>query len=419
MKVVHINNSDVNGGPAFAANRLHTALRKYGVDSAMLVQDAQSGAEHIVQAAGTIEKGKAFAQYALERIAFLRHERNSAVRYGFSPANSGLDVSEHPLIEEADIIHLHWINHGFLSLKSLEKIFAKGKPVVWTLHDMWPFTGGCHYSGTCLEFLEKCSFCPYLKKPAKDDLSSRQFDIKKKLYRNANLHMVACSRWLRALSSESSLFRHKDVSVIPNPIDVELFRPKDGAQCRKNLGLPRDKKLLLFGAANVLDMRKGARYLFEAVKILVDNFPVFKDKVEIVVFGKMPKELKEGIKLKIHNFKFVSDVKKLVQLYNAADVFVLPSLQDNLPNTVMEAFACGTPVVAFSTGGVPEMVKHKQNGFLAESKNALNLSTGIYETLFVSDLEQMGKNAREKVLKEFNADIIAKQYVELYERVIT
>jgi glycosyltransferase involved in cell wall biosynthesis len=200
---------------------------------------------------------------------------------------------------------------------------------------------------------------------------------------------------------------------------VELFRPKDGAQCRKNLGLPLDKKLLLFGAANVLDMRKGARYLFEAVKILVDNFPVFKDKVEIVVFGKMPKELKEGIKLKIHNFKFVSDVKKLVQLYNAADVFVLPSLQDNLPNTVMEAFACGTPVVAFSTGGVPEMVKHKQNGFLAESKNALNLSTGIYETLFISDLEQMGKNAREKVLKEFNADIIAKQYAELYERVIT
>ena len=241
MKVVHINNSDVGGGPAFAANRLHTALRKIGVDSVMLVQDALSGEDHIVQAVGAIDKGKAFAHYAIERIVFLRHERNSSVRYGFSPANSGLDISGHPLLDEADIIHLHWINHGFISLKGLEKILAKGKPVVWTLHDMWPFTGGCHYSGTCLEFLERCSFCPYLKKPAKDDLSASQFDFKKKLYRNANLHMVACSKWLRALSSESSLFRNKEVMVIPNPIDVNRFKPLDKDECRKSLKLPKDK----------------------------------------------------------------------------------------------------------------------------------------------------------------------------------
>jgi len=418
LKVVHINNSDARGGPALAARRLHVALRNLGVDSKMLVQESSSGVEHIVQAAGKFKKARASTVYTLERMAFLRHERNSAVHYGFSAANSGVDISDHPLVEEADIIHLHWINQGFISLKSLEKIFAKGKPIIWTLHDMWPFTGGCHYSGTCLEFLERCSFCPYLKKPSKNDLSSRQFDFKKKLYRNANLQMVACSRWIRALSSESSLFRQKEVMVIPNPIDVDLFKPKDKAKCRESLGLPQDKKLLLFGAANISDMRKGARYLFEAVKILVDSFPVFKDKVEIMIFGKMSNELKEGIKLKIHNFKIVSDAEKLVSLYNAADIFVLPSLQDNLPNTVVEAFACGTPVVAFSTGGVPEMVKHMQTGFLAESKNALNLASGIYETLFLSDLAQMRINARKRVVEKYAGDIVANQYAELYKRVI-
>jgi len=385
----------------------------------MLVLDAVSDSEYVVQAVkGNLHKVKAFSRVAFEHLAFLPYERNSVIGETFSPATAGLDISEHPLITEADIIHLHWVNHGYLSLTSLEKLFALGKPVVWTLHDMWPFTGGCHYSGTCLEFLERCSFCQYLKKPSKEDISSKQFDVKKRLYRDANLHMVACSKWLRALSSESSLFRHKEVLAVPNPIDVDIFKPLDRAKCRANLNLPQDKKLLLFGAANISVMRKGARYLFEALNMLVDSFPVFKEKVEVIVFGKMSKDTKASIQLEIHNFKFVSDINELVELYNAADIFVLPSLQDNLPNTVMESLSCGTPVVAFSTGGVPEMVKHLHNGFLAESKNALNLATGIYETIFLSDMELMRKNAREKVLKEYAGDIVAARYVELYNRIM-
>lgn len=419
LRVVHINNSDVRGGAAVAANRLNVALRNFGVDSSMLVQEAVSDAENIVQAGdGKLYKGKAFTRFVLERLTFLPYERNSVLRFAFSPANTGLDITKHPLVQEADIVHLHWINQGYLSLKSLKKLFDTGKPVVWTLHDMWPFTGGCHYSGTCLEFLERCSFCPYLRKPSKNDLSSRQFDLKKKLYRDVKLHPVACSKWLRALSSESSLFRNKEVSAIPNPIDVDVFKPLDRAECRKSLGLPQDKKLLLFGAANVNDMRKGARYLFEALNILIDSFPVFKEKVEVMVFGKMSQDTKAGIQLGIHNLKYVSNIEELVKIYNAADIFVLPSLQDNLPNTVMESMACGTPVVAFSTGGVPEMVKHLHTGFLAESKNALNLATGIYETIFLSDMEQMRKNAREKVLAEYTSDVVARQYVEVYEKLL-
>ncbi len=419
MKIVHINNSDIIGGAAVAANRLNVALRNFGVESNMLVQDARTDVKGVVPIGkGRLHKGKAFARFAFERLTFLPYEKNAILRYAFSPANIGVDISEHPLVWDADVIHLHWINQGYLSLNGLKKLFDIGKPIVWTLHDMWSFTGGCHYAGTCLEFLERCSFCPFLKKPGKKDLSARQFVIKKQLYSKVLLHPVACSKWMRALSSESSLFRNKDVSAIPNPIDTKMFKPMDKRECRIDLGLPTDKKLLLFGAANLSDLRKGARYLFEALNILIDSFHVFKENVEIVVFGKISQETKNSIPLTIHSMKFISDVNELIRIYNAADIFVLPSLQDNLPNTVMESMACGTPVVGFHTGGVPEMIKHKHSGFLAEVKNALSLATGIYETLFLLDIEEMSKNAREKVLREYAGDVVAKQYFEVYKRLL-
>ncbi len=419
MKIVHINNSDVVGGAAVAANRLNVALRNIGIDSNMLVQEAKTNADGVVPIGrGKLHSAKAFARFAYERLTFLPYEKNAMLRYAFSPANTGVDISEHPLVKEADIIHLHWINQGYISLKGLKKLFDTGKPVVWTQHDMWSFTGGCHYAGTCLEFLERCSFCAFLKKPSKNDLSARQFVIKKQLYRNVLIHPVACSKWLRALSAESSLFRNKDVSSIPNPIDTELFKPLDKTECRKELGLPTDKKLLLFGAANIYDLRKGARYLFEALNILIESFPAFKENVEIVVFGKISQDTMDSIPFTIHRMNFISDISDIVKLYNASDIFVLPSLQDNLPNTVMESMACGTPVVGFRTGGVPEMIEHKHSGFLAEGRNALSLATGIYETLFLLNIDEISRNARQKVLKEYSQNVVAKQYAELYEKML-
>ena len=419
MKIVHINNSDIVGGAAVAANRLNVALRNFGIDSNMLVQEAKTEADGVVPVgSGKLHKWKAFARFVYERITFLPYEKNAMLRYAFSPANTGIDISKHPLVKDADIIHLHWINQGYISLKGLKKLFDTGKPIVWTQHDMWSFTGGCHYSGSCLEFLERCSFCPFLKKQAKNDLSARQFVIKKQIYRNTLIHPVACSKWLRALSAESALFRNKDVSSIPNPIDTELFKPLNKTECRKELGLPTDKKLLLFGAANISDLRKGARYLFEALNILIESFPLFKENAEIVVFGKISQETMDNIPFTIHRMNFISDVSDIVKLYNASDIFVLPSLQDNLPNTVMESMACGTPVVGFRTGGVPEMIEHKHSGFLAEGRNALSLATGIYETLFLLDVDEISRNARQKVLDEYSQDVVAKQYVDVYEKLL-
>jgi glycosyltransferase involved in cell wall biosynthesis len=420
LKVVHINKTDSGGGAAVAANRLNQALSKHGVDSWLLVQDGKSQEKNIRLAGeGFLYRQKALSRFVWERIRFLPHEKNAMLRFAFSPGNTGMDLSKHPLIQEADILHLHWINQGYISLDGLRQLFSLGKPIVWTLHDMWPFTGGCHYAGTCLEFLERCSFCPFLKKPDKRDLSARQFIRKKQIYKTTKMHAVACSKWLKTISFESSLLRDKLVSNIPNPIDTALFKPLDKKSCRAKLNLPQDKKLLLFGAANVGDTRKGIRYLYEALNILVESFPVFKENVEVVVFGKIPSKVKNIFPFVTHNLKFITDTQTLVEAYNAADVYVLPSLQDNLPNTVMESMSCGTPVVGFHIGGVPEMIDHNKSGFLAEVKNSLSLATGIYETLFLSNLEEMGLMARRKVETNFSEEVVASQYKKVYEDLLT
>ncbi len=420
MKVVHINKTDAGGGASVAVRRIHNALRKSGIESSMLVAESQTTGDPDIVAAGKGSQGKAvdFLNFVKERLRILPHERYRSMRYNFSIASDGRDISEHPLVRDADIIHLHWINQGFLSMDGLEKLAALGKPFVWTLHDMWPFTGGCHYAGTCLEFNEHCGFCPYLRKPGKNDLSAQAFRQKRTLYGQMNISVVSCSQWLDTLARSSALFHKKFCVNIPNPIDTSVFTPLDKMACRRELGLPTDKKLLLFGAAKVGDIRKGYRYLIEALRIISDSFPAIAHQLELVVFGKMGKELDElGTSFNVHPMNFISDTGMLVKLYNAADTFVLPSLQDNLPNTVVESQACGTPVVGFRIGGVPEMVEHGKTGFLAEAKNSLSLANGIYSMMFFDHARQRGYVA-EHARAIFGEEVIAKQYIDVYEKAL-
>lgn len=419
MKVLHINKSDAGGGAAIAAQRIHRALRANGTDSMFLTLTKQSSDTHTFPVGeGAIHKLKSDFHFIAERLLFLKDEKDPSLRYAFSPASTGFDISNHPLVKEADILHLHWINQGFLSLKSMEKLFKLGKPIVWTLHDMWAFTGGCHYSGSCIEYMEHCGYCPFLRKPDKHDLSNQIFLRKKDIYSNSNMNMVACSKWLRTLSSESSLFRGKDVKTIPNPINTDQFTKLDQLQCRRELGLPEDKKLVLFGAANLLDARKGFRYLIEALSIVRENFPALSQRIELVVFGKLGENISKQLPFKIHNMNFITDHDRLVKIYNATDLFLLPSLQDNLPNTVMESMACHTPVVGFRIGGVPEMVIHEKTGFLAEAKNSLSLATGLYQTLFFNDPVVMGNNARNRAMELYSEKVVAPQYKEVYEKAL-
>jgi len=416
LKVLLINKTDSGGGAAVAANRLNRALRRNGIDSKLLVQDLKRGEEGVYAIGeGYVHRTKAFGRFVGERLYFLPHEKNAQIRFGFSPANTGIDISNHPLVQEADVIHLHWINQGFLSLDSLSKLFALGKPIIWTQHDMWAFTGGCHYAGDCHEFLESCAFCPFLKKPGKNDLSSQIFAQKRKIYNSNELSVVACSKWLRTLAQESKLLRGMNFYNIPNPIDTNSYAPKDKNTARINLNLPTDKKLILFGAAKVEDQRKGIRYFIEALNYLQLNYPDSANQVELIFFGQMSEKTSSHLPFKTHAFNFVKKRSTIIDLYNAADLYVLPSLQDNLPNTVMEALSCGTPVAGFSIGGVPEMISHGYNGFLAEVKNSTSLADKMYKALFLEDLNEISKNARQKALNAYSEKVVAAAYLKVYE----
>ncbi len=418
MRVVHINKSDVKGGAAVAASRIVSSLRGMDVEASMLVAEKLGQDDWSVSIANSRrEKAKVMFFFLQEVAAFLPHEKSKTSRFAFSLARRGFNLSKHPLIMEADIIHLHWFNQGFLSLKGLEKIFQLGKPVVWTLHDMWSFTGGCHYAGSCEGYQKSCGSCPLIQDASPNDISAVQHGKKQMAYNNAPLSIVTCSQWLGSVARQSSLLKHHRVTSIPNPIDTDFYAPVPRQEARKRLNLPLDKKILLFGAANVADPRKGIALLLHALKLLSTR--KHADQIELVIFGKTPPRLAEKLPFPARLMHYVSDADTLVDLYNAADVFVLPSLEDNLPNTVMEALSCGTPVAAFRIGGVPEMVAHGICGYLAAPGDAGGLAEGIEYLLFKCSEQACRENAREKVLNNFAPELVAKQYLQLYLQLLS
>ncbi len=398
-----------------AALRLFRAHKSWlrNWDVKFLAQEgnaSETGVNIITQ--NKISKCSNLFRLALEKLVFLPYEKSKEFRFQFSLANTGRDISKNPILENADILHLHWLYQGFLSVKGMDRLFSKGIPVVWTLHDMWTFTGGCHYAGNCDHFINSCGNCPFLKNPAKDDLSAKIFKKKQKLFNKyPDIVFVSCSAWLAKTARESNLLKNHRIEVIPNPIDTAVFSPGDKTVARAKLGIPEGKFVLLFGAANVNDKRKGFSYFLKALEKLKTEYPKESTDTELLVFGKSSLQLPEGFH--VYDRNLVSNEGELVDIYQAADVFVLPSLEDNLPNTIMESLACGTPVVAFNSGGIPEMIDHKQNGYLAEYRNPDDLLKGI---LWVKNQsgEVLSKSARQKVLDNYHPEKVSNAYREVY-----
>ena len=258
--------------------------------------------------------------------------------FDVSIANTGVSITNNPAFKRADVIHLHWINQGMLSVREIGKIVASGKKIVWTMHDMWPFTGICHHARACSHFEAGCGMCPYLYNPTKTDISYTTYLLKQAAYSLGNIHFVACSNWLRELALKSPLTSNHKVSAIANTINTEVFKPKDKTAVRNAMKLPTDKKIILFVAAKVSDKRKGIDYLIEASKIIAkqDNNCIF------LIAGGNSEEIITQLALPAINAGYVASAN-MPNLYNAADLFVTPSLQENLPNTIMEAMSCGTP----------------------------------------------------------------------------
>ncbi|GAB4492912.1 MAG: glycosyltransferase family 4 protein [Saprospiraceae bacterium] len=393
-------NTYPHGGAGVACRRLQTALQASGVTANLLTAN---------------DVGSRWPFYA-ERISFVLYERDKTVRFSFSLANFGKNLSRHPLVREADVLHLHWINQGFLSLKNIRQLAETGKPIVWTLHDMWAFTGGCHYSQGCEHFKNKCGNCPFLKKPAPGDLSNRVWRRKRDLFPK-NIQFVTCSEWLAGVARSSGLLKNYPVTAIPNPIDTTIFKPPSEAERQKfrlEKGIAPDARVLLFAAMKVSEERKGFRFLLEALQMLKAQHPDFQ--LEILVLGKAEPEALAALSYPVHALGLVQERAKLVQAYGAADVFAIPSLEDNLPNTVMESLACGTPVAGFATGGIPEMVGHLQEGFIAPQGDSRALAEGIFEILQgKTPLEQYREAARRKVEANYSNAVVAGRYLGVYK----
>ena len=416
MRVLIVNTSERIGGAAIAAGRLVEALKNNGIKAKMLVREKQTDRLSVI---GLKKNGWRVWQFIWERVLIWKENRFKKHNlFAVDIANTGTDITAIPEFQAADIIHLHWINQGMLSLNDIRKILQSGKPVVWTMHDMWPCTGICHHARKCDKYHQECHHCPYIYKGGgKKDLSNQVFKKKKEIYQLAPVTFVTCSRWLKDRAFQSALLNGHTIIDIPNPINTGLFKPQDSLTARNRTGLPTDKKLILFGSVKVTDKRKGIDYFVECCKLLVEKYPEMKEELGVVVYGKNSEQLKSLIPFQVYPLNFINTDKDLVNVYNAVDLYVTPSLEENLPTTIMEAMSCGVPCVGFNVGGIPEMIDHLHNGYVAEYKSAEDLANGVIWTLNESEYRTLSEEACRKAVSNYSESIIAKKYIDVYNKI--
>lgn len=413
--VTLFSTSDNMGGASMGALRLQQALSRYTpLFSQILVQQKQTSNEAVVAYDDSWwGKKQALSRFARERLYLKAYEKSKEQHWAFDPALYGVDVTDHPFVQKANILHLHWINHGFLSTKSFQKLADLKKPIVWTMHDMWPFTGGCHHSGDCDHYEVECGDCKFLRYPSEIDLSHEIWERKKKVMDPALLTMVACSDWLAHRARQSSLLKDHTVVSIPNPIDTDVFKPIDKKEARWKLNVPQHKHLILFAAMRVDAPMKGFSYFKEALEKMAALYPETKNQVELLIFGQT--QGLPALPYRSHHLGRLSDPERIARAYSAASVFVIPSLEENLPYTIMEAMACGTPSVGFRIGGIPELIDDGINGALADYRSSDDLMRAMYQAIYAPNAKQLQQNARKKVLENYAEPVIARRYEDLYK----
>ena len=418
MKVVHISHTDIKGGAARAGYGIFKSLESIDIQAKMLVQRKFSNDQNVVAFSNSWISDKLIKKRIyFDLLPMYLYTNRHLGRFSF--AKEGVDISKNKVIQDADLIHFHWINEGFLSLNSIYQLSNLNKPVIWTLHDMWPFTGGCHYANDCNNYQIICKNCPYLRNSSPNDFSYKIWNKKKKIYDDLNLRIITPSNWLKNCAKNSVLFNKLNFDVIPYSINLQLFKPLNRVESRKKLNLPLDKFLILFGSMNIKDERKGFKYFKESMIQLISNYPDYKEKIEIVVFGRADENMQSGIPVKLNFCGRIESDEKMVLYYNAADFFVSSSVEDNYPNTVMESLSCGLPVIAFNIGGMPDMIRHLSNGYLVSEINSDLLSKGM--KWIIDNKENWNKisiNAREGIIKNNSPDIIGKSYYDVYTKVL-
>ena len=425
LRILHLNASS-SGGAFVAAQRLSDALNGLdGVSSEHWVFDGGEGGFHL-WANTWIKKKWAFGLHALEKLDFLRFEANKSIRFAFSHGRTGINVSNWQAVKDADIIHLHWINKGFVSLNGLEDLLGFGKKIVWTCHDMWPFTGGCYHPRGCDNFTRECGNCQYLKQPGQSDLSSQVFQTKKSVFSKAGgrLQFVTPSAWLKNQADKSGIVKDligigdagamPEIKVIPNPIDTDYFKPLD----LKLVNSPENAPfVLMFAAANLGNPAKGFAEFRSICNGLVELG--FDDIMALVVGENRLANGDLGLNCPVTELGFISDAKQMRDAYWQADVYVTTSHEENLPTTIMESLSCGVPVAAFAVGGIPEMISPSgdhQTGWLAEKLDVKSLIQGIasYIEMEPSKRLELQEASRNAAVVNYGSVSIAQRYLSLY-----
>jgi glycosyltransferase involved in cell wall biosynthesis len=419
LKVVHLNTYDGNGGAGRACMRLNRALLSQNVDSKVIVhykfgKNPQTGTFNH----NPIQKAYTAATIVLERILAKRYLKPLS-RTPFSFTWFGRSVIRHPDVKNADIIHLHWINHGFLDPKHIAQIAKLNKPVVWTFHDSNAFTGGCHVRYTCDHYMRQCGNCPLLIHAGNNDISHKIWQQKRKAYDVLNFAIAAPSTWMQASVKSSSLMQGKAVNHIPNTLETDIFKPADKKEAKQKAGVPADKFIFLSGfMPSRKDLHKGTQYLLDSLELLKQRLGAEADQVELVIFGNRGTEGVPDFPFKTSFLGTINNDEQLAQYYAAADAFLIPSLEDNLPYTVMESLACGTPVIAFTTGGIPDMVQHQYNGYLATYKSAESFTDGMEWIIKHADQKLIQQQARQTIMEVFLEEVIAQKHIRLYQSLL-
>ena len=410
MKIAIINKSDLNGGAAVVSYRLMNALREHGVDAKMLVTEKLGNDGNVECYA---DKLKDKAVFLAERLQiFLQNGFSRENLFKVDTATWGRDISTHPNVQEADVIMLNWINQGALSLDCIKKLCSTGKPIIWTMHDMWECTGVCHHAYECDRYKTSCGQCMYLKSNSDDDLSHRIWKKKLEIFSAPNLHFVAVSNWLAGKCQESSLLGSKNVAVIPNTIAVDEFtfdRRHDA-----DFEIPQDRKVMVMGAARLDDPVKGFPILLSAIKWMKTHKPKIADKLHLVLFGDI-RDASLLLEIDIP-FTYLGRIPtdRVKKLFANADLVLSSSFYETLPGTLIEGMAAGCVPVTFGNGGQGDIVEHMRTGYIARYKSHEDFACGIEWAINAGISRESLHN---EMKKRFSPTSIVEKYLNFINKI--
>ncbi len=417
MKIVHVVGGDLRKGAHKGALWLHQGLRDIGVESSLLTaytEETFGGFSNNFGDSSIYSLSTSNTRYVkllfrsqLDKIALLPYHYDK--KRPFSTGFFGGSVSDHPLIRDADIINIHWVSKVPISLYDMSRLRS---PVVLTLRDMWPFTGGCHYAMECDRYLEGCGQCPQLGSNSRLDLSKLVAKAKAH-WLPKNLTCVGISNWISECAKKSFIFKNQTIHTISNCIDTDVFSPISTPIARNILNLPTDRQIILVGAESVTNFYKGFDLFLESLHLLKDYDPL------VVFFGKISTGIINLIPFETLSLGYINDDRLLRIVYSSADVFVAPSKQEAFGKTLAESMACGTPVVCFNTTGPKDIVKHQYSGYKAKAFDTADLAQGIIWVLQNSESRNLRPYSRSHTVKNFSKEIIAKETYKLYSSILS